>query len=275
MLRVHHTHGCPSLYLVFFLMALMLSVNNVFAETEQQAIAISKDISIPSSDLNDALLLLGELYETEILAPTELISGLRGIEVSGNFTLNEALNKTIQGTDLEVGKTSTGVLFLRKSDKQQNILGQSLNKESIDPEIEIINVEGARPSDYFTYGSASTLRSSVSIDELSRSLQIFNAEFIEDFQPVDIGDVATFASNVAFRGTNNGRTFVFNIRGFDAPLLNDGLLNTRGDSGFETYNLERIEVLKGPDSLQFGRADAGGVNQSSAENAGEGRPRRS
>ncbi|MEO1078616.1 MAG: TonB-dependent receptor [Pseudomonadota bacterium] len=125
--------------------------------------------------------------------------------------------------------------------------------------IEEVTVIGAKVSDYFNDGSASVLRSSVPTDELSRSIQIFNAEFIEDFQPIDIGDIATFASNVSYTGNTNGRGFAFNIRGFDAPLLNDGLLNTFGDAGFETYNLDRMEVLKGPDSLQYGRSNAGGM----------------
>ena len=131
------------------------------------------------------------------------------------------------------------------------------NEES--DKMEVIEVVGAKPSDYFTDGNASALRTNVPINELSKSAQIFNAEFIEDFQPIDIGDVATFASNVAYTGNYSSLKISFNIRGFDAPLLNDGLLNIRGDAGFETYNLDRVEVLKGADSLQYGRSNAGGL----------------
>jgi iron complex outermembrane recepter protein len=63
-------------------------------------------------------------------------------------------------------------------------------------------------------------------------------------------------------GDNDGRENTFIIRGFEgAPVLRDGFrLETFGGiMDPEIYGLERIEVLKGPDSILYGESNPGGL----------------
>ena len=116
-----------------------------------------------------------------------------------------------------------------------------------------------RDSSYLTDSKPTTNRSNVELEDISRSVQIFNEQIIEDIQPQSIEEIVTLSSNTAYSGDSNGRGETFKLRGFDAPVFRDGI---RADFGFaspEIYDYERIEVVKGPDSMQFGQGNPGGI----------------
>ena len=105
-------------------------------------------------------------------------------------------------------------------------------------------------------------RNSLAPKELPRSVQIISDELIEAVDPYAIEDVLTLASNTAFLGDNDGRENSFVMRGFQGtPILRDGFrVETFGGiSDPELFNVERIEVLKGPDSILYGESNPGGL----------------
>ena len=105
-------------------------------------------------------------------------------------------------------------------------------------------------------------RNSLAPRELPRSVQIISDDLIEAVDPYAIEDVLTLASNTAFLGDNDGRENSFVMRGFQGtPILRDGFrVETFGGiSDPELFNVERIEVLKGPDSILYGESNPGGL----------------
>lgn len=103
-------------------------------------------------------------------------------------------------------------------------------------------------------------RNNINIGDTPKSIQVFNEALIKDLQPQSIEEIITMSSNVVSFGDNNGRENEFAIRGFmDLPILRDGVSVDNAIANPEVYNLESIEVLKGPDSLQFGEGGAGGL----------------
>ena len=124
-------------------------------------------------------------------------------------------------------------------------------------DVESIVVIGTQDS-----GEISVGRNSLDADEQARSIQIFDEEFIQRLKPKNIESVVTLSSNIVFTGNNDGRENTFAIRGFDnAPVLRDGFRITSfgGITDPEIFNLERAEVLKGPDSIVYGEANPGGI----------------
>lgn len=130
--------------------------------------------------------------------------------------------------------------------------------ESRDPiTIENITIIGTQDS-----GEVSVGRNSLSAEEQARSIQIFDSALVQALKPNDIQDVLTLSSNVVFTGNADGRENTFAIRGFNnAPVLRDGFrINSFGGiTDPEVFNLERTEILKGPDSIVFGEANPGGI----------------
>lgn len=111
-------------------------------------------------------------------------------------------------------------------------------------------------------GEVSVGRNALNKEELPRSIQIYDAELIQELNPPALEDLVTLSANVTFDGNNDGREVRFAVRGFDnAPILRDGFrVNTFGGvSNPELWNLERVEVLKGPDSIVYGEASPGGI----------------
>lgn len=105
-------------------------------------------------------------------------------------------------------------------------------------------------------------RNLLEADELGRSVQIIRAPLIENIKPNAIEDILSLSSNVAFLGDDDGRENSFVLRGFQSPpILRDGFrVETFGGiADPELYNVERIEVLKGPDSILYGESNPGGL----------------
>ncbi len=105
-------------------------------------------------------------------------------------------------------------------------------------------------------------RNTLTPNELPRSVQIISDELIEAVDPRAIENVLTLASNTAFLGDNDGRENSFVMRGFQStPILRDGFrVETFGGiSDPELFNVGRIEVLKGPDSILYGESNPGGL----------------
>ncbi|MEM0910786.1 MAG: TonB-dependent siderophore receptor [Pseudomonadota bacterium] len=101
-------------------------------------------------------------------------------------------------------------------------------------------------------------RTNVELEDMSRSVQIFGEEIIEVLQPQSIEEIVTLSSNTAYSGDSNGRGETFSVRGFDAPILKDGI-RIDGIPAPEIYDIESVEILKGPDSIMFGEGNPGGL----------------
>lgn len=129
-------------------------------------------------------------------------------------------------------------------------------------QLEETRLEGSQETALFIESSEpSLLRGNVSLDDVSRNVQVFNADVIETIRPISIQEIVSFASNTVFADPVDGRQSRFLIRGFDAPVLMDGIAVEQfaGVMDPDTFGLERVEVLKGPDSIQFGQSDPGGL----------------
>ncbi|MEM8547509.1 MAG: TonB-dependent siderophore receptor [Pseudomonadota bacterium] len=126
-----------------------------------------------------------------------------------------------------------------------------------DQSVEEIIVYGTQDS-----GLASVGRNALTASEQARSVQIFDDDLLQAFKPERLEDVLTLSSNVVFFGNNDGRETAFVVRGFQsAPILRDGFRITSfgGVTDPEIFNLDRVEVLKGPDSIVYGEANPGGI----------------
>lgn len=103
-------------------------------------------------------------------------------------------------------------------------------------------------------------RTQISKEDTAKSIQTFNENFIEDAQLQNIEDIIEMSSNTVYTGDNHGRTNEISMRGFSGvPILFDGMKFTNKLAHPEVFNLEAVEILKGPDSLQYGQSSPGGL----------------
>lgn len=111
------------------------------------------------------------------------------------------------------------------------------------------------------------------LQEVPLSITAFDADALKDRNIQSVYDVATFTPNFSFSRNVVGRRLdAPAIRGQFSPLNNfgsegnvaffvDGVYISGTSSSLTTENVERIEVLRGPQAVQFGRAAfSGAVN---------------
>ncbi|UFP97057.1 TonB-dependent siderophore receptor [Gloeobacter morelensis MG652769] len=91
-------------------------------------------------------------------------------------------------------------------------------------------------------------------------MQVIPRQVIDDQGAIRITEALRNVSGVSF-GTGAGRTDTFVIRGFAANQFQNGFLDdfNASISFRESANIERIEVVKGPASVLFGRAEPSGI----------------
>ncbi|MEV9616740.1 TonB-dependent siderophore receptor [Aliarcobacter butzleri] len=126
--------------------------------------------------------------------------------------------------------------------------------------LETITVSETSNSNYQSDDKVNLNRTKISKEDMAKSIQTFNQNFIEDAQLQNIDDVITMSSNTIYTGSSHGRTNQISMRGFSGvPILLDGMKITNKIARPEIFAYESIEILKGPDSLQYGESSPGGL----------------
>lgn len=123
------------------------------------------------------------------------------------------------------------------------------------------------------YAANSTLmgsRTNTSLQDIANPIDIFTKDLIDDLGVTDIQGLTQFANGVAANagGTYNGdgqerEIWSYNqmvIRGFKVSrAATRNFVDMNGVTYFDSYNSERVEFSKGPNSILFGAGEAGGT----------------
>ena len=121
-----------------------------------------------------------------------------------------------------------------------------------------IVVTGQRP-EYGVRATGTATRTNTDIRNIPQALTVISERQIEDQTLRSIADLLTFVPG-ATPGTGEGNRDQMTLRGNNttADFFIDGV---RDDVQFfrDFYNVDRIEVLKGPNSMIFGRGGGGGI----------------
>jgi iron complex outermembrane receptor protein len=126
---------------------------------------------------------------------------------------------------------------------------------------EIVVEADGTPTLYTANESPSLLKLGVPLTETPQTATVVTKEVIEDQAAQNLKDVFRNVSGVFESGnTLNAQSEVLPvIRGFEAPFVfRNGMRATQVGS-VDLFNIESVEVLKGPASILFGGLEPGGV----------------
>ena len=134
-------------------------------------------------------------------------------------------------------------------------------------ELERVRVTAARTR-YVTRSSRSSTRTDTPLRDVPQAATVLTHEAIADQSMQSMADVVRFVPGVTM-GLGEGHRDQPTIRGNSstADFFVDGV---RDDAQYlrDVYNADRIEVLKGPNALAFGRGGGGGVINRVTKTAG-------
>jgi len=116
--------------------------------------------------------------------------------------------------------------------------------------------EGPR---YTEPSSATATKTPTPLIDVPQSITVVTQQLIRDQMMLSVGDVVRYVPGVtAIQGENNRDQVVIRGQSTSADFFLDGV---RDDVQYyrDLYNLDRVEVLKGPNAMIFGRGGGGGV----------------
>jgi catecholate siderophore receptor len=112
---------------------------------------------------------------------------------------------------------------------------------------------------YLTPATRSATKTLTLLRDVPQSVSVVTKELVQDQLMMSMGDVVRYTPGItAIQGENNRDQVVIRGNSSSADFFVDGV---RDDVQYyrDLYNLERVEALKGPNAMIFGRGGGGGV----------------
>ncbi len=225
------------------------------------------DFNIPAGPLSTALTRAAGQAGVALTADATLTAGKTAPALKGRMTLREALAQLLagsglsavgQGRDLTIrpaAPTNTGEITLApvtvRADAEQEIAWGPVNG-------------------YVAKRSATATKTDTSIIETPQSISVIGRNELEDRASASVMEALRYTTGVITErngADTRGQDDWLNLRGFSGfgtSLYQNGLRMSTDANAFanqrsEPYGLERVEVLRGPASVLYGKGDAGGV----------------
>ena len=218
----------------------------------------SHQFHIPAQPLPTALTEFASQSGLFLVYKSEMAEGQNTEGLNGQYSPEEALEILLKNTQLGSRITDLGTITIyERAALPSSPSSPEDTEENVEtlPEITVIGMKLIKP----TPTSIST-KSPIPIMQTPMSIQTVPEQVLKDQRTNRLDSALENVSNLqslnsAFAG------YVFNIRGFRSfNLYRNSLLNSVAVAGiYDTANLDRVEIVKGPASLLYGRIDPGGL----------------
>lgn len=160
----------------------------------------------------------------------------------------------------------------RKNDSQEKDSGQSDAKKTADSTLPTVVVEAKNTGEaagYVAKRSITATKTDTPIIEIPQSISVVTRNEMDMRSVQNFTEALRYVPGVTvdqFGFDGRGFEYLY-MRGFNALTtanFRDGMSNAAQGLFFnsfitDTYGLERVDVLRGPSSVMFGRGDAGGI----------------
>jgi iron complex outermembrane receptor protein len=214
--------------------------------------------NLPAAPLASTLNQIASQAGLTLSLNPSLAAGKTSAPVNGQFDATGALHQALRGTGLQLEQSSTGTYSLVAVPEGVMAL----------PETAIIgagNIESAwGPVDgYVATRTAAGTKTDTAIVEAPRSMSVITRAQMEDRGVQNLDDAVRYMPGViASSYGSDSRADWLRVRGFEPTQFLDGLPLPKGSYAnpkAETWDLERITLLRGPASSVYGQTPPGGM----------------
>lgn len=214
--------------------------------------------SIPTQSLDSALDLFAKQSGLQMLYAQHISEGKYSHELNGDYTNEQALKLLLLESGL-ANSISEGTVTIKPAQTNNFSDKIDLKPMTVVGKNSVNQQEAYKVSDAFT-----ATKSDAPIMETPYSVSVVPQQVLQDQKMIRVEDAVKNVAGVKQSWTNGGNSDVFMLRGFDnLNLYRDGFLMPSalggGTTKRQTANLERVEALKGPASILYGRNEPGGV----------------
>ena len=278
--------------LIRFLRSLHLALLAIVivAGVARSADAPTRSFEIPAGEALVTLKQFAAQSGAQLLYSAGEVEGVRTSATQGQFLPREALERMLGGTKLAAELDErTGALTIRlRSPAAKEPIGPRRDRNAASPtrtqaakDGEIVSlspfeVTSDKDVGYAATASLSGTRIRTELRDLGSSISVVTREFIDDSAVTGIADLLVYTTGTEVGGAygNFTNSNLSNGRPLQQQNREDPESNTRvrglvraeisrdffiTDFGFDTFNVERVELSRGPNSILFGVGSPGGV----------------
>lgn len=243
-------------------LALLLATTLPTAPAHAQAGAAVQRYDIPAGPLDATLTRIARQAGRIIAVDPTLVAGRQAPAVQGDLSLAQAFAHALAGSGLELSETPQGTLGVKRLPAGETTLpAVSVTASGLE------NPWGPTPG-YVARRATTGSKTNAALAEIPQSISVIGTQEMDDKGITTLTEALqqTPGVNVSPFGFDSRAPDWVVLRGFDGwytSSYRDGLIQNVGITFLgvqtEVYGLDRIEVLRGPSSVLFGKGDAGGV----------------
>lgn len=271
-------------------MAIALSSNLSYADNPQEKNYYT--ISVPPMNAAEALNLLAEQTGVTFLFPYKVAEAQQANPVVGRFTLSQALELLLKGSTLSGGLTDSGVVIIsQKETKNGEGMGMHSKKNLLAATVAFFvgggsalaqEVEAEKSTGFMLEEVVVTAQKrQASLQDVPISVSAFTGDRLANAGIENSLELVMVTPGLSMSGSNQFSQLF--IRGIGSTALQgpgadpssavylDGVYQSRFTGALiGLLDLERVEVLKGPQGTLYGRnATAGAIKYISKEPTSE------
>jgi iron complex outermembrane receptor protein len=214
--------------------------------------------NLPAAPLASTLNQIASQAGLALSLNPSLAAGKTSAPVKGQFDAASALREALRGTGLQLEQSSTGTFSLVAVPEGVMAL----------PETAVIGVENIESAwgpvqGYLATRTAAGTKTDTALVEAPRSISIATREQMDDRNVHSLDDAVRYMPGItASSYGSDTRADWLRVRGFEPTQFLDGLPLPKGvyaNPKQETWNLDRLALLRGPASSVYGQTPPGGL----------------
>ncbi|MDD1008486.1 TonB-dependent siderophore receptor [Pseudomonas shahriarae] len=245
----------PSLLAVAIALSTPLVSSQLIAAEQASSV---RAYNLPAAPLSTTLNQIASQGGLALSLNPALAAGKTSAPVSGQYDAASALRAALRGTGLQLEQSSTGTYTLVAVPEGVMAL----------PETSVIGVENLETAwspveGYTATRTAAGSKTDTALVEAPRSISVATRQQMEDRGVHSLDDAVRYMPGItASSYGSDTRADWLRVRGFEPTQFLDGLPLPKGvyaNPKQETWNLDRLALLRGPASSVYGQTPPGGL----------------
>ncbi|WKV96289.1 TonB-dependent siderophore receptor [Pseudomonas sp. H22_DOA] len=245
----------PSLLAVAIALSAPLFSSQLIAAEQASSV---RAYNLPAAPLSTTLNQIASQGGLALSLNPALAAGKTSAPVSGQYDAAGALRAALRGTGLQLEQSSTGTYTLVAVPEGVMAL----------PETSVIGVENLETAwspveGYTATRTAAGSKTDTALVEAPRSISVATRQQMEDRGVHSLDDAVRYMPGItASSYGSDTRADWLRVRGFEPTQFLDGLPLPKGvyaNPKQETWNLDRLALLRGPASSVYGQTPPGGL----------------
>jgi iron complex outermembrane receptor protein len=245
----------PSLLAIAIALCAPLASSQLMAAEQASSV---RAYNLPAAPLASTLNQIASQAGLALSLNPSLAAGKTSAPVQGQFDAAGALREALRGTGLQLEQSNAGTYSLVAVPEDVMAL----------PETAVIGVENTESAwgpvqGYLATRTAAGTKTDTALVEAPRSISIATREQMDDRNVHSLDDAVRYMPGiVASSYGSDTRADWLRVRGFEPTQFLDGLPLPKGvyaNPKQETWNLDRLALLRGPASSVYGQTPPGGL----------------